>query len=1374
MGDQKRRDQTVDAHELARRIDEVCDAFERSWQEETNPTIEAYLNDWREPERSDLMRELLFVECQYRKRKGIDWTIEEFQRRFPSDATMVAEVLAELRDIDAIHSETKIYASTPDRTNPGDLTAGGRFGDYEILETIGSGGMGVVYRARQLSADRLVALKVVRADRLADLPQELRAEVVARFQREAKAAAAIEHDHLVTVYDVGEVDGRPYYSMQLIPGRSLADVVRAGPLEHRLAAGYIESVARAVQAAHAAGILHRDLKPHNILLDEQSGRALVADFGLAKLHESDIATTKTGDVFGSPPYMPPEQARSSGDVTVTADVYSLGATLYHLVTGRPPFQAATIVDTLRLVIEQPPVSPRVLNPTLDRDLETICLKCLEKNGDSRYQTAGDLAVDLRRFLEHRPIVARPIGPVQRTFRWCRRNRLATMVVFLLLILAIGGPIAAFQQKQLTDEASEQRDIATHQTQLAKSREQDAIRERKRVESELRHSSALRLATAAELARDQSPQLSVLLAVEAVRATKDDVEPVVPQARRALWDSLMSLQGEPVARFDVLKAGHNGYCEWEFSRNLRWLATGTLHGHIYLWDLHSSDPLQSKRLLYNHVGTIDQLAFTSDSKSLFVGTSNGVLLKFDLDHPDPSGTRRQLLALKQSSFRAMQISDDDRWLFAGDSQGVVRRWNLKSQALEKSVVELGRHKRYVHKLRLSHDCQFLVSSSSEKNDLRVWHDPCGPNPRPAMIAAFVGEARHVEISPDDTKMAIADNRGNVSLWDMQRSAPASKKPVQLLKSIDAPLEIVSATSLKFSPDSRWLVSGTADGRIHVWRLEARIASGQKNADAIPKHFILAEDREKISALAFTRDSRWLASSGKVIRLWNLESVARGDPYSKSRLQGMPATVTNLRISADSRELVACGADSEARRWTIESLYTPTAVRNHVLAMNKDGSLICTGPARRPIPRRFIRRKNGPHRKACAFEVWQRTGMVWARHIRGPEGQEYANSASFVPDSSLLLTRTYNVDDRKSRLLVWKTGPGKNTQPLHILKTSRSSIDRTLLWISRNRRWLIAGNSLYDLKSGSEVTPWTRKHTPKMVDRDGLFVVTNSYSPSETPRVWRIGSSQPAVDLPDKRQTLIPSRDGKWFATFKPLVNRGFQLWEFAGGNLQRRQKFLFPRKSYASGVIALQFSRDGRWVATTSNRRQAHLWRLTESGLSDRPIILPGTENGTRVVEFNHAGDRVAFSSGKDILIYELSSSGVRAGPIRLTGHSGFVRTLKFSRDGRWLITSGYEKAKPGLRLWDLTSESPADSMLVLPATGGIAVFVDIDGQPAVLLKSGSSIVRFDLGFKAWKRRAYDACRRNLSAAEWREYFGDRTYRPTLDMKHPANRNSQTK
>ena len=314
----------------------------------------------------------------------------------------------------------------------------GEIGDYEIVEVIGRGGMGVVYRARHRRLDRTVALKMLQAGDTADDVQ------LKRFQAEARAAANLDHPGIVPVYEVGEYGGRHFMSMALVEGTSLAEWTRDGPLPPEEAASLLKSIAEAVQFAHERGVVHRDIKPANILLDA-AGRPRITDFGLAKNVLDDAGLTTTGQVLGTPAYMSPEQAagREAGQA---ADVYSLGATLYFLLTGRPPFHAAGVMETLRQVAEQEPAPPRLLNPGIPRDLETICLKCLRKEPRRRYESAKELAGDLGRWLRREPIRARPVRPAEKAWLWCRRKPwFAGSVALIAVLMVLGTTLLAGQR-----------------------------------------------------------------------------------------------------------------------------------------------------------------------------------------------------------------------------------------------------------------------------------------------------------------------------------------------------------------------------------------------------------------------------------------------------------------------------------------------------------------------------------------------------------------------------------------------------------------------------------------------------------------------------------------------------------------------------------------------------------------------------------------------------------------------------------------------------------------------------------------------------------------------------------------------------------------
>src|SRR5437588_6115705 len=305
----------------------------------------------------------------------------------------------------------------------------GELGDYELLDEVGRGGQGVVFRARQKSLNRTVALKVI------SLGQWASKAHLKRFRLEAEAAARLEHPGIVPIHEVGERDGSCYFSMQFVEGGQLDEVVRRAPMSIRQAAELIAKVARTVHYAHEHGILHRDIKPGNILLDAK-GEPHLTDFGLARLVETESTVTRTLEVLGTPSYMAPEQAvGNNAAIGSVTDVYGLGAVLYQLLTGQPPFAGGTTYETIRLLLNTEPRAPRLLNPKIDRDLSTICLKCLEKDPKRRYSSALALAEDLERWLKHEPILARHTGIFARARKWVRRNPTSALLAASLIALA---------------------------------------------------------------------------------------------------------------------------------------------------------------------------------------------------------------------------------------------------------------------------------------------------------------------------------------------------------------------------------------------------------------------------------------------------------------------------------------------------------------------------------------------------------------------------------------------------------------------------------------------------------------------------------------------------------------------------------------------------------------------------------------------------------------------------------------------------------------------------------------------------------------------------------------------------------------------------
>jgi WD40 repeat protein len=437
------------------------------------------------------------------------------------------------------------------------LAVRGDLGGYEMLEEAGRGGMGSVWKARQPGLGRLVAIKILPGGEWAG------ASVRLRFQREAEAAARLRHPHLVAVHDCGEHEGTLWYSMDFIEGESLAERIQRQPLAPREAAELIEKVTRAVAFAHGQGVWHRDLKPANILID-QAGEPHVTDFGLAHT-EASTGLTVSGHLAGSPHYLPPERARAGNDGTPAAagDIYALGATLYHTLTGRPPFSGSNVSSILAKVIADPPARPSSLASNIPRDLETVCLKCLEKDPARRYATAEALADDLKRFLDGVPVHARPINAPARTWRWAKR-RPALAALGAALVLALAGLLVLFAVSAQRSRTEAERLRLT--ARAAENAEHTA-----QIESGLASARSARLSDRFASRREGLESLAKAAAIAAASALEN--EPTL----RALRDEAAALLALPATDFQKTTAGPRGAPGeevWWIERTRQWLM---LHG-----------------------------------------------------------------------------------------------------------------------------------------------------------------------------------------------------------------------------------------------------------------------------------------------------------------------------------------------------------------------------------------------------------------------------------------------------------------------------------------------------------------------------------------------------------------------------------------------------------------------------------------------------------------------------------------------------------------------------------------------------------------------------------------------------------------------------
>ncbi len=699
--------------------------------------------------------------------------------------------------MDRLADPLKAAADAPTITGPSDgaatTTIGPTvryFGDYELLAEIARGGMGVVYKARQVNLNRIVALKMILAGQLANESD------VKRFYAEAEAAARLDHPGIVPIFEIGQHDGQHYFSMAFVEGESLAKKVAGGPLPPREAAELLKMIAEAVEFAHQKGIIHRDLKPANVLLDG-AGQPRVTDFGLAKQMQRDSGMTGTGQVLGTPSYMPPEQASGKIDqIGPQSDVYALGAILYCLLAGRPPFQAASPLDTLMHVLEREPVSVRLLNAQVPTDLETIAIKCLEKDPSRRYASARQLHEELERFLKGEPIRARPAGMVERSWKWVRRKPLQAAVIALL----VGSPtvIVTFllladrqvREQQLTAKvATTARDTAVEVAKTIRYAQAAAVVERtldygdpyvaeKRLttmDAELRgwEWNALYRRTRAELQfLDAPPKIEKLGQFET--------------SRPSALSRVTLLPGWPdVAAFRKYGVGGDGY-----------------PGELVFWDSRLGTIIRS------HSGVYEPFAVSSDGQRFASPEAfNGAVAIRDLE----SGRVEATLPHSGEYLQTLAFSPDGKLLAVGvGSEGKENAVVLWDVATRTSICRCAGHRAPVVLLAFSPDGRQLAAASRTDDDLILWDTRNGQE---AMRFDHAGKIDALAFSPRGDLLASTDGK-RIVFWDVTTGAARKTIARQEGRSTDDHLKIGwgpdHVVAIAFSPDGRWLATGGLSG------------------------------------------------------------------------------------------------------------------------------------------------------------------------------------------------------------------------------------------------------------------------------------------------------------------------------------------------------------------------------------------------------------------------------------------------------------------------------------------------------------------------------------------------------------------------------------
>jgi len=834
--------------------------------------------------------------------------------------------------------------------------------------------MGIVYRARHIALQRIVALKMILAGSHAGL-QEL-----ARFMVEVKSVARLQHPHIVQIFEVGEVDGRPFCALEYVGGGSLAQKLAGTPLPADEAAAVVEVLARAMHVAHQMGVIHRDLKPANVLLSDD-GAPKITDFGLAR-NLAESGQTQTGSIMGTPSYMAPEQAEGrSAAVGPPADVYALGAILYECLTGRPPFRAATAFDTIQQVIRDEPVPPRQLQPKTPRDLETICLKCLHKVAPRRYSNALDLAADLQRFQDGEPILARPVGRVERGMRLCKRYPLTTLLVTGILISVLAGlgvsiHFAVEAEARATAESEERARADQHNRDLRRQdyRQRVALGYREWQDGNIRVAKSYLDGCPEEhrgwewyyCQRLCNPTLFSVGGfkrwIKGIAFSPDrrhiaaageggNMKLVDARDGGTIWDLPL-----PPAPGPFFFSGRN----LAFSSDGKKIAVGCWDGLARIIAAADGKELLTVRARFKHV---DSVALSADGSRLatFSQTVNDALRGSggDIEVWElPAGSR--LLTIPNIPSRVPQLTfnrDGTQLVGACFTRG-VKIWDA---ATGKEVVTLHGHAGAVSCAALSPDGQYLISGDclSDDTTLKLWS--LATHKVVQTYRGHRGNIREVAFSRDGKRLVSAGEDYLIRFWDT-----ATGRELYNLKGFVLPV-----LALAMSADDSQVAAGGVGGTISAWR-----ATGDHEFLSLPANGLqfvsFSGDGNSVVAGSSSRTEIWNAETGQPVRKLNISStwwafstdgkafvcgnstetdkknvwIGDWDAVKDLRVLGRhDREATSARFSPDGNRLASVGTEGILRIWDVASAKEIQSFKQNgrlwAVAFSPDGRHVAIG-------------------------------------------------------------------------------------------------------------------------------------------------------------------------------------------------------------------------------------------------------------------------------------------------------------------------------------------------------------------------------------------------------------------------------------------------